>query len=69
MYEYKTEKIILSFKFVEGEYIKDKDLEMMDEVFNSNQNEGWELVTYDYLRADNRIKESAVILATFRRKK
>ena len=69
MYEYKTEKIALSYKMIEGEYIKDKDLVLMDEVFNSNQKEGWELITYDYLRADNRIKESAIILATFRRKK
>lgn len=69
MYEYKTEKIVLSFKYIEGEYIKDKDLLIMDEVFNSNQKEGWELVTYDYLRAERLIKESATILATFRRKK
>ena len=37
MYEYKTETITLTLKAYEGEYVKDKDLKIMDERFNSNQ--------------------------------
>ena len=69
MYEYKTETITLTLKAYEGEYVKDKDLKIMDERFNSNQEDGWELVTYDYLKTMQRIKDQTVILATFRRKK
>lgn len=69
MYEYKTETITLTLKFYEGEYIKEEDLKRMDERFNSNQEDGWELVAYDYLKTMQRIKDQTVILATFRRKK
>ena len=69
MYEYKTETITLTLKLYEGEYVKEEDLKRMDERFNSNQEDGWELVTYDYLKTMRRIKDQTVILATFRRKK
>ena len=69
MYEYKTEKIVLSTHFIEGDYIKDKDLVIMDEAFNSMQKDGWELVAYDFLSNDRFIKENTVIIATFKRKK
>lgn len=69
MYEYKTETITLKYKWIEGEYVKEEDLKIMDEAFNLNQKDGWELVTYDYLTSDRKIKDQTVILATFRRKK
>lgn len=66
MYIYKTEILNVSMKFF-SDKANESDVEMLDELINSRAQEGWELVTYDYMATSTQIK--GAFLVTFKKPK
>lgn len=66
MYIYKSEIIKLSIKFF-SEKANESDLLLLDKLLNERANEGWELVTYDYMATSRQVRGAFVI--TFKKQK
>ena len=66
MYQYKTEVLTVSTKYFSNK-ANETDCEKLDELLDKRANEGWELVTYDYMATSTQIKGGFVI--TFRKEK
>lgn len=64
MYTYKTEILTVGSKFW-SDKANEKDIAMLDDLLNKRSEEGWELVTYDYMATSTQIKGAFVI--TYRR--
>ncbi len=64
MYTYKTEILTVSSKWW-SDKANDADAEMLDELLNQRAEEGWELVTYDYMATSSQIRGAFVV--TFRK--
>ena len=64
MYLYKTEVLKVSLKVFTNK-ATDEDITMLDELLNKRAQEGWELVTYDYMATSTQIQGAFVI--TFRK--
>ena len=65
MYTYKTEILKVSTKFW-SDKANDEDIALLDRLLNQRYQEGWELVTYDYMATSSQIRGAFVI--TFRRR-
>lgn len=63
MFIYKTEILKVGTKFW-SDKANEKDIAILDELLNKRAEEGWELVTYDYMATSSQIKGAFVI--TFR---
>lgn len=63
MFIYKTEILTVGTKFW-SDKANGKDIALLDELLNKRAEEGWELVTYDYMATSAQIKGAFVI--TFR---
>ena len=63
MYTYKTEILYIGSKLW-SDKANEKDAAVLDELLNKRAEEGWELVTYDYMATSAQIKGAFVI--TFR---
>ena len=66
MFIYKTE-ILNVGKKIWSDKADEKDIAMLDELLNKRAEEGWELVTYDYMATSTQIKGAFVI--TFKKNK
>lgn len=64
MYRYKTEILFVSTKFW-SDKANDRDAAELDALLNQRAQEGWELVTYDYMATSSQIKGAFIV--TFRR--
>ncbi len=66
MYLYKSEILQVSTKWISNK-ASEEDLMVLDKLLNQRAQEGWELVTYDYMATSTQIKGAFVI--TFRKEK
>ncbi len=66
MYQYKTEILNVSTKYV-SDKANEKDTLELDELLNTRAAEGWELVTYDYMIGALQVRGTFII--TFRKEK
>lgn len=66
MYIYKSEILKLSIKFF-SDKANESDLLLLDKLLNERANEGWELVTYDYMATSRQVRGAFVI--TFKKQK
>ena len=66
MYQYQTEVLKVSLKVFTNK-ATDSDIAMLDELINQRAQEGWELVTYDYMATSTQIQ--GAFLVTFRKEK
>ncbi len=66
MYTYKSEILWVSSKWF-SDKVNEADLEELDELLNKRAEEGWELVTYDYMATSVQVRGAFVI--TFRKAK
>ncbi|MBQ4382753.1 MAG: DUF4177 domain-containing protein [Oscillospiraceae bacterium] len=64
MYTYKTEILPAGFKFFTDK-ANEEDAANLDELINRRYQEGWELVTYNYMATSSQIKGAFII--TFRK--
>ena len=64
MYTYKTEILKVSTKWF-SDKANESDTAELDELLNKRVEEGWELVTYDYMATSLQVKGAFVI--TFRK--
>ena len=65
MYEYQSEILTTGMKLW-SDKANENDAAALDELLNERAQEGWELVTYDYMATSTQIKGAFII--TFRRK-
>ncbi len=66
MYTYKTEILTVGTKWF-SDKADEKDIAILDELVNQRAEDGWELVTYDYMATAAQIKGSFIV--TFRKEK
>lgn len=66
MYIYKTEILTVGTK-IWSDKANEKDIVILDDLLNKRADEGWELVTYDYMATSTQVKGAFVI--TFRKNK
>lgn len=66
MYTYKSEILWGSTKWF-SDKANESDLAELDDLLNKRAEEGWELVTYDYMATSLQVKGAFVI--TFRKEK
>lgn len=66
MYTYKSEILWVSNKWF-SDKANENDVRELDELINQRAEEGWELVTYDYMATSIQLKGAFVI--TFRKEK
>ena len=66
MYTYKSEILWASNKWF-SDKANENDVRELDELINQRAEEGWELVTYDYMATSIQLKGAFVI--TFRKEK
>ena len=66
MYTYKTEILKVSTKWF-SDKANEGDIAELDELLNTRAEEGWELVTYDYMATSAQIRGAFVI--TFRKER
>lgn len=66
MYTYKSEILWVSSKWF-SDKANEADLAELDELINRRAEEGWELVTYDYMATSIQVRGAFVI--TFRKEK
>ena len=64
MYTYKTEILKVSSKWF-SDKANEADTAELDELLNKRAEEGWELVTYDYMATSAQIRGAFVV--TFRK--
>ncbi len=64
MYTYKTEILKVSSKWF-SDKANEADIAELDELLNKRAEEGWELVTYDYMATSVQVRGAFVI--TFRK--
>ena len=62
---YKTEILNVGVKFW-SDKANPEDAQVLDELLNRRAEEGWELVTYDYMATSSQIRGAFII--TFRKK-
>ena len=66
MYLYQSEVLKVGVKVFTNK-ATDSDLTMLDELINKRAQEGWELVTYDYMATSTQIQGAFIV--TFRKEK
>lgn len=64
MYTYRSEVLWVSSKWF-SDKVNDEDVAKLDELINQRAQEGWELVTYDYMATSVQVR--GAFLITFRR--
>ena len=64
MYTYKTEILPVSMKFF-SDKANERDASELDAFLNEKAQEGWELVSYDYMATSMQIKGAFIV--TFRK--
>jgi len=65
MYEYKTEILETKTKWL-SDKANESDIFVLNELFNTREKDGWELVTYSYMSTSMQVKGATLI--TFKRK-
>lgn len=65
MYLYKSEMLDLSVKLAADKSPEREDLKKLDNLINTRANEGWELVTYEYISSSR--SASCYFLVTFKK--
>ena len=60
MFIYKTEILTVGTKFC-SDKADEKDIALLDELINKRAEDGWELVTYDYMATSSQIRGAFVI--------
>lgn len=65
MYQYKTEILKAGLKLF-SDKANEKDVAELDELINKRAEEGWELVTYDYMATS--VQVQGAFLVTFRKR-
>ncbi len=64
MYTYKTEILTVGTKWF-SDKADENDIAILDELVNQRAEDGWELVTYDYMATATQIKGAFIV--TFRK--